>query len=501
MNHRIMAALFLVPLTTSVAFCQTAPDVADRPAGRPGELTIEPAEVTIRDGRTALVDAGTLLVPENRAHPTGKAISIPFYRLRSTASDPGEPIFLLAGGPGSSWIDNFENPENFDEVQFYRTIGDVVLFDQRGGGHSLPKLTCDERLDLPLEEPLEMSTLTAGLRAASVSCRDRWTQAGVDLKGYTTVESAADTDALRAALGYEKMTLVGGSYGSHLALALMRRHPASIARVVLHGVEGLDQTWDDPAGRLAAYERHAAAAEASARFRSHIPAGGLLAALRTVLERLDREPVLVTVEVDGTERRVTVDATLVRMIAGYQAGQRNRPWLWPEFILGMYNGDYSLPARAAIDFRRFPLDDPMHYMMDCASGISPSRRDRYHHGPAVELLGDINWEYEQLCDAWGAPDLGEEFRSPLVSPIPTVIVHGTWDTSTPIENAREVVSTLENGQLIEVMTGNHGGLYNLYTRWPPIYDLLGAFLRGEEVRFPPNVELTVDFGSATPSGE
>jgi pimeloyl-ACP methyl ester carboxylesterase len=362
-------------------------------------------------------------------------------------------------------------------------------------------MTCDERVDLPLEEPLRLPDLVAGLRAASAACRDRWISEGIDLAGYTTVESAGDVDELRRALGYERITLVGGSYGSHLALAVMRQYPASVARVVLHGVEGLDHTWDDPAGRLAAYERHAAAAEASGRFSARIPPGGLLGALRTVLERLDREPVLVTVETDGIERQVVVDGTLVRMISGYQAGQRNRPWLWPEFILGMYEGDYSLPAQAAIDVRRFPIDDPMHYMMDCASGISGSREERYRSDPAVELLGEINWEYERLCDVWGAPDLGAEFRAPLESSIPTVIVHGTWDTSTPIENAREVVSTLENGQLIEVTTGNHGGLYNLYSRWPPIHDLLGAFLKGEDVRFPSVVDLPVEFAAPARDGE
>jgi pimeloyl-ACP methyl ester carboxylesterase len=139
--------------------------------------------------------------------------------------------------------------------------------------------------------------------------------------------------------------------------------------------------------------------------------------------------------------------------------------------------------------RDLRLDDPMHYMMDCASGISPQRAARYRRHPAQELLGDVNWEYETLCDVWQAPDLGPEFRAPLVSAIPTLIVHGTWDTSTPIENAREVIAGLSNGHLVEVIGGGHGALYDLDRSWPPMRERLAAFLRGERVRFPTSVTL------------
>ncbi|MEM6796381.1 MAG: alpha/beta hydrolase, partial [Acidobacteriota bacterium] len=136
----------------------------------------------------------------------------------------------------------------------------------------------------------------------------------------------------------------------------------------------------------------------------------------------------------------------------------------------------------------------MHYMMDCASGISPARAARYDGGAAQEILGDINFKYRQLCEVWRAPDLGEAFRAPLESSVPTLLVHGTWDTSTPIENAREVAAALAHGHLIEVIGGTHGALYNLFESWPPIFDRLGAFLRGEPARFPSSVTLPpVDF--------
>jgi pimeloyl-ACP methyl ester carboxylesterase len=461
----------------------------------------ESRTITTQSGVAVVVEAGTLAVPENRARPTGRVFEIPYYRLRSTSDRPGTPIFLLAGGPGSSWLEQLEWDENFDEVQLYRTVADVVLFDQRGGGRSRPALTCEGSEPLPLEAPLDPDRVATALRKLSVACRDRWLAAGVDLAGLNTVESAADVDALRAALGYEKISLVGGSYGSHLALALMRQFPRTIDRVVLYGVEGPDHTWDDPAGKLATLGRIAAAAEASPAFRGKIPEGGLLGALRTVIRRLEAAPATVTVRRDGRDASVVVDATLVRLASGVQAGRRSRPAAWPTMILDLYRGDYGGVARGAIELRTVRAHTPMHYMMDCASGVSPERAARYAADPAREILGDINLEYRAVCDAWRAPDLGPSFRAPVVSAIPTLILHGTWDTSTPIENAREVASTLSNGQLVEVVEGGHGALYNLLKRWPPMRSQLALFLRGERVRFPPQVTLSpVSFEPAPGDG-
>ena len=461
----------------------------ERAAGSPGDLSIGTEAVTLEDNTLVEVEAGQFLVPENRNVPNSPVVSLPFYRLRSTTQNPANPIFLLAGGPGSSWIDRFENLENFNEVRFYQTFADVVLFDQRGAGHSLPKMSCDERQTLPLTIPLDPSTVASKLQEMSQACRDHWIEAGVDLSGYTTEENVDDVLELASALGYSKINLVGGSYGSHLALALMRAKSPMIGRVVLYGIEGLDQTWDDPGARLATYERIAGSIAASDPLGASIPESGLLESLREVIQRLEAEPVLVSIGEGEEETKVLVDAEVVRRVAGFQAGRRSRPNAWPEFILDLVAGDYSFVARGAIAVRSLRLHHPMHYMMDCASGISPARAKRYRTDPAREILGDINFEYEALCGSWQAPDLGPEFRAPLFSEIPTLMMHGTWDTSTPIENAREVIATLPNGHLVEVIGGSHGALYNLYEEWKPMKQRLATFLKGGPLQFPSSVTL------------
>jgi pimeloyl-ACP methyl ester carboxylesterase len=457
-----------------------------------GVAASAPAHQTRRiradDGRTAVVEAGRLLVPESREHPSRRQVAIPWYRLKSTSPHPAAPIFLLAGGPGSSWLDLVEHVENFREVMFYRSIADVVLFDQRGGGHALPAMHCPQTAPLRVDRPLDLAEVRSTLRRMARACRDQWLAAGVDLAAYDTRNNAEDLDDLRKALGYGRISLIGGSYGSHLALAYLRRHADKVDRVVLYGVEGPDQTWDDPDGVLAALGRIARDARQSAALAPDMPEGGLLASLQRTLDRLHAHPATVTLSGPHGDAAVVVDDAWVRLMLRHDAGRRSRPDAWPGWIIAMDRGDYTHVARFIQAHRTLRLQDPMHYMMDCSAGISPARRQRYDRSPARRLLGDINQEYADLCDVWPVKP-GHRDRGPVHARVPVVILQGTWDTSTPLGNAREVAATLPNARLVEVVGGTHGALYNLYAHWPPMWARMRAFLSGQANDFPPQVVL------------
>lgn len=452
-------------------------------------LQIASAQAKIDNGAEIEVESGSLLVPESRRTASERWVTIPFYRLKSTSPQPAAPIFLLAGGPGSSWLDQFKDDENFAEVMFYRSIADVVLFDQRGGGRSLPALNCSHGADLSPKDPLDFERLRPALRAALVSCRDSLVAQGVDLSAYNTIENAADVNALRAALDYERVTLIGGSYGSHLALQVMRLHPEIVERAVLYGVEGPGNTWDDPAAKLATLNRIAEAAEHSQELGAAIPKEGLVAVLERVLVDLEQSPRIIAVKVGEVSVETHINADLVRLLATRQAGRRSNLNAWPEMILAMGQGDFSGAASAKARMSRIPIQNPMHYSMDCASGISAARRERYERDPAARLLGNLNFEYSMLCDLWPTQEQDAMYRQTVISDAPTLIIHGTWDLSTPIENAQEVLSGLPNGRLVEVQGGGHGALYNLYEHWPTMHARMRKFLRGEAVYFPPSIDM------------
>ena len=123
-----------------------------------------------------------------------------------------------------------------------------------------------------------------------------FTGKGIDLRGYTVKELADDVNDLRRALGYDRITLVGTSFGSQWSFAIMRRHPDIVMRALLSGVEPLDYGYDMPSHVFAAIQRMWWEAEKDPRIKPYLPEGGLAAAAREVLRRLDRAPVQVKVK-------------------------------------------------------------------------------------------------------------------------------------------------------------------------------------------------------------
>ncbi|MGD5997802.1 alpha/beta fold hydrolase, partial [Xanthomonas citri pv. citri] len=128
-------------------------------------------------------------------------------------------------------------------------VGDLVVFEQRGytrRGERLSAAYPSSPLDRPASIVDDGQAMRELARAAVAANADK------DLSGYTIAEFAADVDELRQALGYERISLFGGSFGSQWSLATMRLYPQRIARAVLSGVEPLDNGYDMPSHVFAA---------------------------------------------------------------------------------------------------------------------------------------------------------------------------------------------------------------------------------------------------------
>src|SRR5207249_7703609 len=167
------------------------------------------------EGQT--VACGYLVVPERHAQPDGRTIRLAVARFASRQRDPvADPLVYLAGGPGES-VQRLIGMFTGALAAAFTADRDFIAFDQRGVGRSQPALDCPELAAQYLED----AARALGAReegdhtvAAARRCRDRLAAQGVDLAAYTTAESAADVDALRAALGYRQVNLLGVSYGA-----------------------------------------------------------------------------------------------------------------------------------------------------------------------------------------------------------------------------------------------------------------------------------------------
>ncbi len=441
--------------------------------GRP--TPTERGTVQGRDGSAIETERFVVEVPERRSAADSGTVRLAVLRVRSTLESVGPPVFMLAGGPGGASIAMVERHLQGGGRWFVDQLGgDLIAVDQRGVGESRPLLDSDVRWDLPPATPGERGAMLARMTEVARGEAERWRKQGVDLDGYTTVESADDLDAVRRALGYQQIVLWGQSYGSHLAMATLRRHGEHIARAVLIGPEGPDHTFKLPRFGERALQQVAARVAGDPAYEARIP--DLIEMTRGVLHRLERAPV--TVDIDGTE--VGVSAFDVRLELANALGSSRGMAQVPAAVLAMANGDFSEIARRRLhDRREGGVGTAMLWMMDCASGVSAARAERIAEEATATLLGDaINFPFgARMAAAWGAPDLGDAFRGPLRSDVPVLLIVGDLDARTPVDNARALLPDLTNAHLLVVENASH----DLNWIQPEIRTVWHDFLLGRPV--------------------
>lgn len=452
-------------------------------------LTSEMKNITSQSNKTLMVESGMFYVPENRENDNGRTIALAYYRIKSKSKNPASPIFLLAGGPGSSYINSLYKDGLFNETSFYCNYADVIIFDQRGTGNSVPNLRCHGTEVIPLNETLSKDNLSRALRSLAIDCHDFWKNKGIDLSAYNTDQSASDINDLRIAFNYKKIMLIGGSYGSHLGLHTVRKFPNIIERALFHGIEGPDHTWDVPSEILNALKRISKKVEKTEYFKEKLPKEGLISALEQIINEVELNPKKVILENNNKTIEIVVDKMAVQNVSKYKAGKRNSPLAWPNLILDMLKGDFTIAAQLSLNRHTISAPNAMSISMDLASGVSSQRRAEIENDSATQILGDINFSYTTLENTWIGKDLGESFRKNIISEVPILLLHGTWDTSTPIENAYDVLPTLKNGHLIEVIEGTHNSLYELYEHNKLFPEMIAKFIKGDKVDFPDTLEL------------
>ena len=457
-----------------LAFVLPAWAAAQRSTSVDASLTVAPHAFVSRAGDTVLAEIGHFRVPESRRTRGARTITLAFVRFPSTSAHPGPPIVYLAGGPGGSGIALARGPR-FPAFMAMRAAGDVIALDQRGTGLSVPNLACPQGVKHPLDVPLTRSVETARLRTAAQACATHWRAQGVDLSSYNTEESADDIDDLRRALGVEHVVLWGASYGTHLGLVTLRRHPQLAERAMFAGVEGPDDTFKLPSSSDRQLDTLAALA-----YTDSIP--DARAALGRVLARLASTPARVRLSDSVTIVFGRYDfLNFVNGALGNGEGMAQVPAI----IAAAARGDFTLPARyIAADRSATSIGSAMGYAMDCASGASRNRRRRIAFESRTSLFGTVaNDPMFTECDVWGVRELGPAFRQPVHSSVPVLFISGTLDLNTPLANARAVARGVTNARALIIDGASHGDA--LFLASPAILRAMHDFLAGRAT--PPRV--------------
>jgi pimeloyl-ACP methyl ester carboxylesterase len=411
-------------------------------------------------------------VPVRHAQPDGPRRRLAYARLAATTRHPGPPIVLLAGGPGESGIESLDwpgggRPELWAAL---RQLGDVIALDQRGTGWSHPVPLAPAPLAMPLDHAVDAAEALAHAEAAVALMREAW--AGHDdLGAYTVLEAADDVAALADALGAERVRLLGASYGSHLGLAVLRRHPHRVECATLSLVEGPDHTYKLPS-LVDASLRHLAELAAA----SPEAAGGhpdLLGDLEAALAKLRERPRAVPCDAASV---VVGPFDLQRAVAGC-LGDAPSLALLPSRIRAIGRGDLRWLAHETVDRRLGWPASAMSWHTDAASGATSARRARIEEEATVTLLGDaINHPFPGIERALGLPDIGDANRAPVAVDRPVQLLSGTLDGRTPAANGDEVAAALpRSGHLVVEGLAHEEGLASAAVR-----ERVVRFLAGDD---------------------
>ncbi len=380
------------------------------------------------------VECGTLAVPERHADPAGKQIKLYVAIIKSRHPAP-DPILYLDGGPGGSGVFTLEDWVEWPLLDKY----DLILLDQRGTGYSTPSLNCIELEDYNTPED-----------EATRACHDRLVKEGVDLGAYNSAESAADIADLRVALGYKTWNLLGISYGSRLALTVLRDHPEGVRTAILDGVDPLQVNFIEAYGpqTVGAFETLFKGCAKNAACNKAFPK--LDEAFYSLVEKLDNEPVEVEGSDPVTGDPVTQEMTGYDLMNGvYQALYDST--MIPELPLMIFEaaqGDTdSLAPLIGLDTKGLQIDEGdqgdlsdsegMGLSVNCTEEVpfndETKAVDLAKEDPVQirqDVIDDVRDEFAQ-CKIWDVPKAAAVENEPVKSDIPSLILNGEYDPVTP----------------------------------------------------------------------
>jgi pimeloyl-ACP methyl ester carboxylesterase len=455
-------AAFFVPVVPVAA----APLIQRTAAFEPGECTFD-LPPGVQAGQD--VECGTLTVPARHAEPSGPTIRLAVAIVKSTGSNPAPaPLVMLQGGPGGSTIDTYSQLLFLPQGQRLLREHDVVLFDQRGTLYSQPALTCEpeERslIERTIEQDLSDEEGERLSQEALLACRARLLEAGGDLSAFDSLENAADVEALRMALGYEQINLYGVSYGSLLALHVMREHPQGLRSVILDAVVPTQTNFipEVPRSQDRAFGELFRACAEDPDCNAAFP--DLEQRTFALADRLDQTParVPVTDPESGTTYQMVMDGdTFLSFVFQLLYASNILPGI-PLMIERTEAGDHTfLSGVAPLFIFDRTIASGMYYSVICAedADFTPGEvdlsgvRPRFAEGAERDLRS-----FEELCIQWQVEQLPDSVDAPVTSDIPTLVLNGRFDPITPPAFGQAASETLANSYVFIFGNTGHGAM-------------------------------------------
>ncbi len=317
--------------------------------------------------------------------------------------------------------------------------------------------------------------LSALLERNARTCVLELRRADVDPAGHNIKETVEDVDALRVAVGVERVRLIGTSTGTQIGLEYLRRHSGQAERIVLLGTQAPDQNLHSPADQ----ERVVRTLDARNRRRAKAgePPPDLLGSIRKVLGALEAAPQVVRVpNRSGGTTDVALGKFDAQLIVSASLGDRRVMTALIPALSAAAKGDYTVLAQFKMQGARTGITSPFEAVLDCQSGAPQVRKRMVDREANTALLGLATLDFPGSCTGWMTRELDASYREPVRSRVPVLFVSGTLDGRTPVRNAAMAAESLPNAFQLVVDGASHGD--DLFISSPEILENVRAFLAG-----------------------
>jgi pimeloyl-ACP methyl ester carboxylesterase len=445
-----MTTMALITLTSIAPTTAATPDISATGLG----LHLKPC---VQGHTKAKALCGTFGVYENRETQSGRIIELGVIVLKAKHPN-GDAIANVEGGPGVPSMPDapFMADGDFPMIKPFLRTTDVIFVDNRGMGVSNPT-KCD------IAPSTDMPAYYAQIWPTKIlsKCYATYSKTN-DASAYNTNNAVDDLDDVRAALGYHRITLFGGSYGSFFALVYIRRHETSVKNAVLLGIAapGFQPLPGAPAGAQRALDDLAEKCNADRVCRSHFPK--FTEHFAAVVRRFNNGPVAIEVWNPNLKRRISVRLSKEVFV------DRVRESLYepeiaaflPFAIERAYNYDYISLGKIIDQWSQFLAqgqDAGTNLAYRCAEFDPFISSTELHNQALHSFTGDLRVQAErQACAIWKVDPMPASFDDPVRSNVPILMLEGSDDPATPPESAEGAVKTLPNAKLLLVRGAGHG---------------------------------------------
>jgi pimeloyl-ACP methyl ester carboxylesterase len=425
------------------------------------------------DGQNVL--CGFLNVPEDRSDPHSATIQLAVAIFKTPSATPApDPIIFLQGGPGGRVIADFAPLVMSHQLDLATQFDnhDLIFIDQRGTGYSKPSLQCPEYIDVQhmTDQNLTPDQQVMQQDKALVQCHDRLVKSGIKLSAYTTYNDAADIQDLIEALKLKQVDLYSVSYGTRLALEVMRAFPQHIRSVILDSTvpAQLRLITSAPSDLARVYSVLFKGCKADSFCNVKYP--NLESVFYADVASLNAHPATFQTQDPETNKSYTVTFTgneFADLLFSAFYATSIIPTL-PEMIYQVKQGNLYIPS---LLYGPLFLDDSvswgMYFSVECAEDLAFSTPQAvaaagqaYPQQIRSYELSGLEGEFP-VCRAWNVPAVARSESQPVTSSIPTLVLEGEYDPVTPPADGALAAQSLRNSyQFLFPATGHGVFLFN-----------------------------------------